>query len=111
MIQRLSCVFSVSLNISIANTPRDTQHERLIVVGQSELMWSRALPTEPVVIPMERRPRKPPVSLSDAGLGAEAVYRFAERGVDANVLIVTGLNVAFIVKREKHGCSSRRISS
>ena len=98
----------VSLNISIINTTRDTQHEHLIVVGQSELMWSAALLTLPFVIPMERRPRKPPVSLEDAGLGAEAVYRFAERGVDANVLSVTGFNVAFIVKREKHGCSSRR---
>ena len=113
MIQRLSCVFSVSLNISIGNRQRDAEHEHLIGVGQSELMWRALLLADPAVLPIERRPPKHPVSGADAGRGAEAVYRFGERCVDAHDLLLAGtvLGNGCIVKHDPHDCSSRRISS
>ena len=90
--------------MSIVNSPRRIQHEHLIVVGQSELMWSPALLIDPAVLPIERRPRKHPVSIVDADLGAEAVYRFAERGVDVHVLLLAGpgLGNGCILKHDQH---------
>ena len=90
--------------ISIGNGQRRTQHEHLVVVGQSELMGSPALLADPAVLPIERRPRKRPVLLSDADLGAEAVYRFAERGVEAHVLLLAGTVVGngCVVKHDQH---------
>ena len=109
----IRCLVCVSLNISIGNRQRDAVHEHHIGVGQSELMWRAVLLVDPAVLPIERRPHKHPVSDADAGRGAEAVYRFGERRVDAHVLLLAGtvLGNGCIVKHDPHGCCSRRISS
>ncbi len=79
-------------------------HEHDSGVGQSELMGSPALLIDPAVLPIDRRPRKRPVLVSHADLGAEAVYRFAERGVDTHVLLVSGTVIGngCIVKYDPH---------
>ena len=102
--QRINRKLPALSNISIVNGQRHTQHEHLVVVGQSELMGSPALLADPAVLPIERRPRKRPFLLSDADLGAEAVYRFAERGVDAHVLLLAGpgLGNGCILKHDQH---------